>query len=332
MNKVLLFAVTMLFAMSINSLHAQRDNVVVVGSSTVYPFTTEAVDRFVQKTGNRAPTVRSTGTGGGFKLFCSGVGFQHPDFSNASRAIKDSERKSCEANGIKNIIEIKLGYDVLVLITSTGLSLELTDSEIFLALGAQVPNKEGKIVANPHKTWQDINPSLPNIKISFMGPPPTSGTRDSFLEMVMEKGAKAQPSLANASSNEIKKLAHNLRKDGAWADAGENDNLLVRKIQNSKDVIGIVGFNYYSENSRQLNAVDINGKTLEDSDYSLKRPLYIYAKGEHLGVIKGMKEFVAELTSKEALSRNGYLARKGLSPLSDKEFSDLTNKTNKELK
>ncbi len=332
MNKVLLFAATMLFAISINSLHAQRDNVVVVGSSTVYPFTTEAVDRFVQKTNSKAPTVRSTGTGGGFKLFCAGVGFQHPDFSNASRAIKDSERKSCEANGIKNIIEIKLGYDVLVLITSTGFNLELTDSEIFLALAAQVPNKEGAIVANPYKTWKDINPSLPNVKISFMGPPPTSGTRDSFLEMVMEKGAKAQPSLANKSGNEIKKLAHNLRKDGAWADAGENDNLLVRKIQNSKDVIGIVGFNYYSENSKQLNAVAINGKTVQDSDYSLKRPLYIYAKGEHLGVIKGMKEFVAEITSREALSRNGYLVRKGLSPLSAKEFSDLNNKVNKELK
>ncbi len=325
MIRIVLSLMVLLSAIT-SQLNAKRDSIVIVGSSTVYPFTTEVVDRFVQKTNSKAPIVRSTGTGGGFKLFCSGVGFEHPDFNNASRPIKESEVATCAKNGIKNIVEIKLGYDTLALIVNKNINLSLTDTEIFLALAAQVPDSNGKLIANPYKKWKDINPELPDLEISFMGPSPTSGTRDSFIEMVMEKGAKKHSAIAKLEGNEIKRLAHSLRKDGVWADVGENDNLLLRKIQNSKNVIGIIGFNYYSENKNNLSAISINGKSIEDSSYSLKRPLFIYAKGEHMSVVKDMSAFIKEMTSSSAISANGYLVRKGLTPLSKEEFAEINNK------
>jgi phosphate transport system substrate-binding protein len=298
-----------------------RDQIRIVGSSTVYPFTTAVAEQFGKSGGGKTPVVESTGTGGGFKLFCAGVGEGHPDLTNASRAIKKGEFDDCQKNGVKDIVEIKVGIDGLTIAQSkAGPGIKLTMAQVFLALAEQVPDKDGKLVANPYKSWSDIDPSLQSVKIEVLGPPPTSGTRDSFHELFMEPGAEKVPALAALKKSDRKafdKAWKSIRKDGAYVEAGENDNVIVQKLEANKTAFGIFGYSFLEENAAKLRGVAIDGvepdyDAIAEGKYKGARPLFIYAKKQHVGVIPGIDKFVAEYVSSKAMSKDGYLANKGL--------------------
>ncbi|MFM9939619.1 MAG: PstS family phosphate ABC transporter substrate-binding protein [Hyphomicrobiaceae bacterium] len=298
-----------------------RDQIRIVGSSTVYPFTTAVAEQFGKTGAGKTPVVESTGTGGGMKLFCAGVGVTHPDLTNASRAMKKGELEECIKNGVKDVVEIKVGIDGLTIAQSkAGPAINLTMAQVFLALAETVPDKAGKLVANPHKNWSDIDPSLPNIKIEVLGPPPTSGTRDSFHELFLEVGAKALPALADmqkADAKGFEKLWKSIRKDGAYVEAGENDNVIVQKLEANKNAFGIFGYSFLEENLAKLKGVAIDGTTpdydaIAAGKYKGSRPLFVYVKKQHVGVIPGIEKFVEEFVSAKAMSKDGYLARKGL--------------------
>ncbi len=311
----IILATTILAAAS-GAAHA-RDEIRIVGSSTVYPFTTAVAETFGKVSG-KTPVVESTGTGGGFKLFCAAAGVDSPDFTNASRAIKKSEFEDCAKNGI-NVIEIKVGFDGLTVATA-GEPIELTKQQLFMALAKQVPDASGKLVDNPYKMWSDIDASLPAAKIEVLGPPPSSGTRDSFVELVMEKGAEKFESLAamkKADAKAFEGVWKSIREDGAYVEAGENDNLIVQKLEANKAAFGIFGFSFLEENAGKINGVKVDGveptyETVAAGEYKVARPLFIYAKKEHIGVIPGMAEFMAEYVSEAAMGEDGYLADKGL--------------------
>jgi phosphate transport system substrate-binding protein len=301
-----------------------RDQIRIVGSSTVYPFTTAVAENFGKATGMKTPVVESTGTGGGMKLFCAGVGEDTPDFTNASRAIKKSEFEDCLKNGVTDIVEIKIGFDGLTVANSkSGPDANFTKQQIFLALAKQVPGKDGKLVDNPYKMWNEIDPSLPAEKIEVLGPPPTSGTRDSFAELVMEKGAETFETLAamkKADAKAFEAVWKSLREDGGYVEAGENDNLIVQKLEANPAAFGIFGFSFLEENASKIKGAQIEGiapsfESVASGDYKVARPLFVYAKKQHVGTIPGMAEFVAEYTSDKAIGEDGYLADKGLIPL-----------------
>lgn len=298
-----------------------RDQIRIVGSSTVYPFTTAVAEQFGKTAGFKTPVVESTGTGGGMKLFCAGVGADNPDFTNASRQIKKSEFEDCAKHGVTDIVEIKVGFDGLTVANSkTGPDLNLTKTQLFLALAKEVPDKDGKLVANPYKTWKDVDASLPDEKIEVLGPPPTSGTRDSFVELVMEKGAEgvdAMKALKKADAKAYEKAWKSLREDGAYIDAGENDNLIVQKLEANPQAIGIFGYSFLEENQNKIKGAKIDGvgpsyEAIASGEYKVSRPLFIYVKKQHVGTIPGMVEFVKEYVSDKALGEDGYLAAKGL--------------------
>jgi phosphate transport system substrate-binding protein len=298
-----------------------RDQIRVVGSSTVYPFTTAVAEQIGKTGGLKTPVVESTGTGGGFKLFCAGVGVGHPDVANASRPIRKSEFDDCQKNGVKDVVEIKVGIDGITLAQSkAGPALKLTLEQAFLAVAEQVPDKDGKLVANPYKSWSDIDPSLPNIKIEILGPPPTSGTRDAFHELFMEPGAEKIPALAALKKSDRKAFDaawKSIRKDGAYVEAGENDNVIVQKLEANRNAFGIFGYSFLEENTAKLRGVPINGVEPEydpiaAGKYAGSRPLFIYVKKQHVGVVPGLDKFVAEYVSTKAMSKDGYLALKGL--------------------
>ena len=300
---------------------AQRDQIRIVGSSTVYPFTTAVAEQFGKSGGGKTPVVESTGTGGGFKLFCAGVGTSHPDLTNASRAIKKGEFDDCQKNGVKDIVEIKVGIDGLTIAQSkAGPAMKLTMAQVFLALAENVPGADGKMVPNPYKNWSDIDKSLPSIKIEVLGPPPTSGTRDSFHELFMEIGAKAIPAVAALAKSDAKAFDRawkSIRKDGAYVEAGENDNVIVQKLEANKNAFGIFGYSFLDENAAKLRGLAIDGvepnyDNIAGGKYKGARPLYIYAKKQHVGVVPGIDKLVAEYVSAKAMSKDGYLARKGL--------------------
>jgi phosphate transport system substrate-binding protein len=321
MNKTFLMAGLCAAALSVGATAASaRDQIRIVGSSTVYPFTTAVAEQF-GKTGNKAPVVESTGTGGGMKLFCAGVGEQHADASNASRRITKGEFEDCKKNGVTQIIELKVGFDGLTLANNKrGPDLKLTKEQIFLALAKNVPGPDGKLIPNPNKTWADINPALPANKIEVIGPPPTSGTRDSFHELVMEPGAESIASLKALKTSDRKafdaawKL---LREDGAYVEGGENDNLIVQKLDSNPLAVGIFGFSFLEENTAKIKGATIDGaaptfELIADGKYSVSRPLFIYFKKQHVGVIPGLDKFMAEYISDKAVGEDGYLSRKGL--------------------
>ncbi len=298
-----------------------RDEIRIVGSSTVYPFTTAVAENFGKTSGMKTPVVESTGTGGGMKLFCAGTGEAHPDFTNASRRIKKSEFEDCAKNGVTDIVEIKIGFDGLTLSASKEApEFKLTKQQIFMALARQVPDKDGKLVDNPYKMWSDIDASLPAEKIEVLGPPPTSGTRDSFAELALEAGASKFESLAamkKADAKAYDAVWKAVREDGAYVEAGENDNLIVQKLQANPAALGIFGFSFLEENSSTIKGIEIDGvtpsyETVASGDYKLARPLYVYAKKQHVGTIPGMAEFVAEYVSDKAIGEDGYLSDKGL--------------------
>ena len=298
-----------------------RDQIRIVGSSTVYPFTTTVAENFGKTSGMKTPVVESTGTGGGMKLFCSGAGEDTPDMTNASRRIKKSEFEACAKNGVSDIVEIKVGFDGLTVAASKDApDMKLTKQQLFMALAKQVPDKDGKLVDNPNKLWSDIDASLPKEKIEILGPPPTSGTRDSFMELAMEVGAGKFESLEALKKSDAKAFEavwKSMREDGAFVEAGENDNLIVQKLQANPAALGIFGFSFLEENSSTIKGLEIEGvapsyETVASGDYKLARPLYVYAKKQHVGTIPGMAEFVAEYVSDKAIGEDGYLSDKGL--------------------
>jgi phosphate transport system substrate-binding protein len=305
----------------------QRDSISIVGSSTVYPFATVVAEKFGKAGSFKSPKIESTGTGGGFKLFCGGVGVQHPDMSNASRAIKASEFEACQKNGVTDIVEVKIGYDGIVVANSKkAAALKLTTKDIFLALAKEVPDPKGG-VANPYKTWKDVNASLPDAKIEVLGPPPTSGTRDAFVELAMESGAlkfEGLKKLSKEDGKKFQKVFSSIREDGAYVEAGENDNLIVQKLGANPNALGVFGFSFLDQNTDKIQGsyVDGNPPTFENiasGKYPLSRPLFFYVKKAHVGVIPGIKEYLTEFTSEKAWGKDGYLSEKGLIPLPEAE-------------
>lgn len=305
-----------------------RDQIRIVGSSTVFPFSTTVAEEFGRSTQFKTPVVESTGSGGGLKLFCAGVGESHPDITNASRRIKKSEVELCAKNGVAEIVEVKVGYDGIVIANSRKSDqLELSLRDIFLALAKDVPNGEGKLIANPYKTWKDVNPSLPDSEIEVLGPPPTSGTRDAFVELAMEGGCKTFDwikAMKKTDKKAYKKLCHTIREDGAFIEAGENDNLIVQKLDANPKALGIFGFSFLDQNSDMVQGSKVNGATPEfekiaDGSYAISRPLYFYVKAAHVGKVPGIKEYMAEFTSEKAWGPEGYLTDKGLIPMPEEE-------------
>ena len=320
-------------AASTAAAQSARDYVSIVGSSTVYPFSTVVAEQFGRSTAFKTPKIESTGTGGGFKLFCGGIGVQYPDISNASRRIKLSEVNSCAANGVKDIVEVKIGYDGIVVANSRNARhLDLTLEELYLALAKNVPDPQGgaKLVANPYARWSDIDASLPNVTIEVLGPPPTSGTRDAFLELVMQVGCEQFPVVASLEGDAQQVACHTLREDGAYIEAGENDNLIVQKLEANPDALGIFGYSFLDQNADKVQGSSINGvkpdfEAIADGSYPISRPLYFYVKSAHVGVIPGIREFLAEFTSDDAWGEYGYLSDKGLIPLTDAERRSVAN-------
>jgi len=310
----------------VSSQAAARDYISIVGSSTVYPFATVVAERFGKVTDFKTPKIESTGSGGGLKLFCSGIGVDTPDVTNSSRRIKLSEFEMCQKNGVTDIVEVLIGYDGIAVANSVETEqLVLTTKDLFMALAAEVPNPDGSdsLIANPYETWQDVNDSLPATKIEVMGPPPTSGTRDAFVELAMEGGCKQFDFLSDmkkSDSKAYKTACHTMREDGAYIEAGENDNLIVQKLEANPDSIGIFGFSFLEQNSDKVQSSVVDGfeadfDSIADGDYSISRPLYFYVKAQHVGTVPGIAEYLAEFTNEGAWGDEGYLADKGMIPL-----------------
>ncbi|MBD3645453.1 MAG: substrate-binding domain-containing protein [Alcanivorax sp.] len=325
-----------------------RDTISIVGSSTVYPFATVVAERF-GRTGNATPKIESTGSGGGMKLFCQGVGTQHPDITNASRRMKKSEFELCQSNGVKDITEVKVGYDGIVIANSVkGEHIDLSLRDIFLALAKDVPNPDGseELVANPYKTWKDVNPALPNTEIEVLGPPPTSGTRDAFNELAIEGGCKTFPwlkAIKSEDKSKYKAICRSVREDGAYVEAGENDNLIVQKLEKNPAAYGVFGYSFLDQNRGVVQAANVGGveptfEAIGSGDYPVSRSLYFYVKKAHVGVIPGIEGYVKEFTSEKAWGDQGYLGEKGLIPLGDelrknmaKQARSLKSMTGEEL-
>ena len=310
---------------------AARDYINIVGSSTVYPFSTVVAEQFGKTSQFKAPKVESTGSGGGLKLFCEGVGPKYPDVANASRRIKPSEVADCNKNGVKDIVEVKIGYDGIVLANSKkGKQLQVTLRQLWLALAKQVAGTEpGKVIPNPNTKWSDIDKALPAVKIEVLGPPPTSGTRDAFVELAMDAGCSTfewVKALKASDEKKFKEICQTMREDGAFIEAGENDNLIVQKLQANPNAFGIFGFSFLDQNAETIQASSIAGnaptfETISAASYPLSRPLYMYVKKAHVGVVPGIAEYLAEFTSPKAWGPDGYLAGKGMIPMSEAERS-----------
>ncbi len=305
-----------------------RDQIRVVGSSTVYPFTTVVAENFGKTSSFKTPIIESTGTGGGFKLFCAGVGDEHPDITNASRRMKKSEFETCQKNGVNDIVEVRVGYDGIVLANSKAATqLKVSREQIFMALAKEVP-VNGAWVANPYKKWSDIDAALPGNDIEVLGPPPTSGTRDAFVELVMEEAClhtEAGKALkAAGDKNELKAKCMSIREDGAFIEAGENDNLIVQKLDANHNAVGIFGYSFLEENGDKVQGAIVDGldptfDNISSGAYPASRPLQFYVKKAHVGKIPGIEEFLAEFTAEKAWGTEGYLSEKGLIPMPDAE-------------
>jgi phosphate transport system substrate-binding protein len=344
-----------------NAIAATRDYISIVGSSTVYPFATVVAETFGKSTNFKTPKIESTGSGGGLKLFCAGVGVEHPDITNASRRIKQSEVEKCHKNGVEKIVEIKVGYDGIAIANAKSAPLfELSRKDLFMALAKQVPGEDGKLMDNPYKSWKEVNASLPDNKIEVLGPPPTSGTRDAFAELAMEGGAKKIDDLKTLrglkadQGDEIKQMmeklglpmsayeermkkkgkvkgkdmfklvAHAIREDGAYIEAGENDNLIVQKLEANPNALGIFGFSFLDQNADKVQGSKIDGEAPEfesiaSGKYPVSRPLFFYVKGAHVGKVPGIREYLAEFTNDKAWGDEGYLTEKGMIPMPKEE-------------
>jgi len=301
----------------------------VVGSSTVYPFSTKVAQEFMNITGYNV-VVESTGSGGGHKLFCSGSGLGTPDITNSSRRQKKSEYELCKKNGVENIVEVKIGYDGIVLANSLSAPvMDMSLKDIYLAFAKDIPTSETDCTLrpNPHTKWSQIEPNLPDTTIEAYGPPPTSGTRDAFVEIAMEGGAKEVECLSKLSAldeHAFEIAAHTLREDGHWIDGGENDNALVQTLVNTPTALGVFGFSFLDQNIDKIKGAKIEGITPEfekiaAGDYKVSRSLYFYLKKDNLDVTPGLKAYALEFTSDQAVGEGGYLEEIGLVPLPDAE-------------
>ncbi len=338
---------TSVLVASIGAAAASRDTISIVGSSTVYPFATVVAERFGKTTKFNTPKIESTGSGGGMKLFCEGVGISHPDITNASRRIKKSEYEKCQKNGVKDIVEVKIGYDGIVVANSRKApKFNISRRDIFLALAKQIPDPKapdsGELIPNPYQTWKEVNPSLPAYRIEVLGPPPTSGTRDAFAELAMEGGCKTfgwikkiksdskkakkagNKALAKELKNHYKAICHGVREDGSYIEAGENDNLIVQKLEANAKALGIFGYSFLEQNEDRIQGSLIDGvapefELIASGKYPVSRPLFFYIKKAHVGKIPGIPEYVTEFTSEKAWGDEGYLVDKGLIPMPREE-------------
>jgi phosphate transport system substrate-binding protein len=296
----------------------------------VFPFATAVAEEFGMTTEFKTPVVEATGSGGGLKLFCAGIGVAYPDITNASRRIKTSEVETCARNEVGRITEVKFGYDGIVIANAKSAPrFALTLRQLFLALAKDVPQDDAgeTFVPNPYGVWSDIDPSLPRQRIEVLGPPPTSGTRDAFVEVAMEGGCKTFPALAalrKTDKRRFKALCHAIREDGRYVEAGENDNLIVQKLNANPEALGIFGFSFLDQNQDRMQGSLIDGvepglNNIAEGTYPVSRSLYFYVKNAHVDVIPGIREYVAEFMSEKALGEYGYVTDKGLIPLTDAE-------------
>ncbi|MCY4551693.1 MAG: substrate-binding domain-containing protein [Defluviicoccus sp.] len=330
MNRHTMLAAAAVASIAVATAAQARDQIRIVGSSTVFPFSTAVAEQFGKSTRFKTPVVESTGSGGGLKLFCAGIGVQHPDVTNASRRIKKSEVDRCTRNGVKAITEVKIGYDGIVLANSRKAGpTRITLKQLYLALAKSVPadDRGETLKDNPYRMWSDIDPSLPGRKIEVLGPPPTSGTRDAFVELAMEGGCKQFPAIKAMKKTDKKRykaICHGIREDGAFVEAGENDVLIIQKLVANPKAFGIFGFSFLDSNADRIQGTVVNGvapefETISSGDYPVSRSMYFYVKQAHVGVIPGIKDYVAEFTAERAWGPEGYLVDKGLIPLSDED-------------
>ena len=326
MNRLLKLMLGFLIVFSFATNSYSRDQIKIVGSSTVYPYATVVAEKFGKGGKFKTPVIESTGTGGGMKLFCAGVGANHPDITNASRAIKPKEKTLCEKNGVTDIIEIVVGNDGISFAHSVNSpDADFTKEQLWRALAAKV-DVDGKLVENPYKKWSDIDSSLPNKKIEILFAPPTSGTRDAWNSLVMAKGCtKTAKSIYEADGKKAKKECVKIIEDGYAVEAGENDTLIVQKLTSNPDAYGFFGYSYLVANKDKIKASAVNGvkpslQGIQDYSYPIARPLFFYVKKAHVGVIPGIEEFLKEFTSKKAMSNRGYLAQIGLVPLASDKY------------
>ena len=294
------------------------------GSSTVFPFATRVAETYARRAGGAAPRVESQGTGGGINAFCQGVGAGTPDIANASRPMKASEFDACVANGVDQILEIRIGSDGIVIATARdGGDFDFAHQDLYLALAAQTPGANGQFVANPNTNWRQVNADLPDQAITVYGPPPSSGTRDAFLELGMTPAAEEIPvvaALKDSDEDRFEVIAHTLREDGRWIDSGENDNAIVQTLTRTPGALGVFGYSFLEENMSTVKAASINGVaptavTIADGSYPLSRTLYIYVKISHLDTTPGLNDFIEEFLSDAAGGPAGYLQDRGMIPL-----------------
>ena len=364
MKKIILGLTIVVSAANVSNAIA-RDTISIVGSSTVYPFSTAVAERFGKTTDFKSPKVEATGSGGGLKLFCNGLGTQTPDIANASRRIKESEFDQCQANGVKDIIEVKVGFDGIVLANSKQAApMTLGLKDIYMALAKLVPGPDGKLIENPNKTWKDVNPTLPATKIEVLGPPPTSGTRDAFAELALEGGAReisdiqtlrdmgadqkseieamvAKLGIENAwaaavaskgesakGKDVVKIIGRSVREDGAYIEAGENDNLIINKLVANSSAFGIFGFSFLDQNSDMVQGATIDGQqptfdSISTGEYRVSRALFFYVKKAHIGTVPGIEEFLNTFISKDTIGEDGYLLDRGLIPLGPDAYAEM---------
>jgi len=323
MNKLLGAVATIALLAVADQAHAARDYVWAAGSSTVFPFSTRVAENYSKKTGKKSPKVESLGTGGGIKMFCGGAGEQFPDIANASRPMKKSEFQACQKAGVKDIVEIKVGFDgIVVAVDKKAPDFNFKLEQLYLGLADQ-SFRGGQITKQPYKNWNEVGQGLPKARILVYGPPPTSGTRDAFVELAMEGGASKLPTLAKLKADDEKKFKATvspMRTDGGWVDAGENDNAIVGTIEKTPNALGVFGYSFLEENAARIKGAAVNGvkptpASIASGQYPLSRSLYIYVKKSQVGVTPGLKEFIAEFVSDAATGRGGYLQGRGLIPL-----------------
>ena len=309
---------------------ATRSGIWAAGSSTVFPFATRVAENFGRNNpGGAAPRVESLGTGGGIQAFCQGIGPSTPDVANASRQMTASEFDLCQQNGVTEIIELQIGYDGIVIATArSGNSFNFELNDIYEGLAKEVPGPDGQLVANPNTTWNQVNPSLPNQRIQVYGPPPTSGTRDAFLELGMVPGAKLVPAVSAIEASDedrFETIAQTLREDNVWIDSGENDNAIVQTLTRTPGSLGVFGYSFLEQNldtvkAETIDGVTPNADTIASGEYPLSRSLFIYVKKAHIGVIPGLQQYIQEFLSEGAAGKGGYLADRGLIPLPETQL------------
>mgnify|MGYP003635039221 FL=1 len=327
---ILTLLLTYFVASTSMGLAEDRNQIRVVGSSTVYPFATTVAENFGKQTKYKTPVIESTGSGGGMKIFCSGMDLRYADVTNASRRMKKKEYDKCMNNGVRDILEVKVGYDGIVLANSKkAKKFSMSLKDVFLSLAKYIPTEDGKTIPNPYTTWKQINPMLPATKIEVIGPPPTSGTRDAFVELAMEGGCKTfkwVKAMKKTDKKAYKSLCHTIREDGVYIEAGENDNMIVHKLVVNKNILGIFGFSFLDTNKDKIQGSIIQGNkptfdNIATGKYPVSRPLYFYVKKNNMGIIGGLREYVEMFTSDKASGSEGYLTDKGLIPLGDVERS-----------